>query len=282
MNILLTELEKYGREYQLNQEKKYRDRKNNHWKIRIELAKKLVEMYSLPRLGAKETQEIIVVDVGCSIGTFAIEFAKMGYKSFGIDFDSSAIEIAKKLACEENVSPVFVIGDVSDWKETIDGIDIAIFFDIFEHLHDDELGSLLKSIKNAISKGGSVVFHTFPTQYDYMFFGKKYLRWGLIPFKYLSPSKFNLITKAYASLYDIALLFKKGSTYKELMKVSRHCNPLTSLRLKDILGRAGYELLFLESSNLYDEEKSIQKQFRNQPMSYRNLYGVAIPSDIRV
>ncbi len=35
------------------------------------------------------------MDVGCSIGTFAIEFAAKGYRSFGIDFDQTALDIAR-------------------------------------------------------------------------------------------------------------------------------------------------------------------------------------------
>lgn len=115
---------KYGREYQLKQAEKYKNRENNHWKFRIDMAKTLVERYSLPRFKGKPNKEVIVVDVGCSIGTFAIEFAKMGYQSFGIDLDKSALDIARQLS----------------------------------------------HIGKQLSNEGSLVSHTFPTQYDYIFF----------------------------------------------------------------------------------------------------------------
>jgi len=251
----------YGREYQLEQANKYRNRHNNHWKFRIDLAHNLVNTYSLSRLRKKQIGDIIIVDVGCSIGTFAIEFAKLGYRSYGVDFDAEAFEIAKQLCDEENVSAEFVQADISDWKQDFPPIDIAICFDIFEHLHDDELGSFLQSIRKQLSEEGSLVFHTFPTQYDYIFFGKSYLKLPLIPFRTLSTPRFSRIVKAYASLIDIALLVKKGSTYKEAIKSAGHCNPTTKERLKNILERSGYDIVYMESSQLYPFKKSMQKYF---------------------
>jgi len=269
----------YGEECQLRQAEKYRNRKNNHWKFRIELSNDLVARYAVPRLKGKAVSDCIVVDVGCSIGTFAIEFAKLGYRSYGIDFDPEALKIARQLSAEENVSPEFVLGDISDWNHSFPPIDIAICFDIFEHLHDDELGALLTAIRKQLSREGSLVFHTTPTQYDYIFFGKgyRYLRFPLLPFKFLSPPRFTKLVKAYSCLIDIALLFIKGSTYRESIKSMGHCNPTTKERLTELLKRAGYDIIYIESSQLYHFKQSIQKQFSNQPVTHRNLYGIAVP-----
>jgi len=267
----------YGEQYQLNQAKKFRDRNNNHWRARIDLAKTLVERYSAPRLQGKSDQEVTVVDVGCSVGTFAIEFAKTGYRSFGVDFDMSALELARQLAQEENVSPEFICGDVADWPSNLPSIDIAVCFDIFEHLHDDELGAFLVSIKKQLSENGSLVFHTFPTQYDYIFFTRAYIRNLMTPFKHLSPRKFDVVTKAYASLLDVAYLLRRGQTYRESIRAYGHCNPTTVERLSHILRRVGYEILALESSNLYQTHESVQRQFQRQPITHRNVYGVAVP-----
>jgi 2-polyprenyl-3-methyl-5-hydroxy-6-metoxy-1,4-benzoquinol methylase len=274
-NIKSTSFE-YGQNYQLNQAEKYRNRIHNHWKFRVELAKNLVEKYALP-LFENNHEKLTVVDIGCSIGTFAIEFAKSGYHSYGIDFDNSALEIARSLAEEENVSPEFICGDVSDWKANFPAIDIAICFDIFEHLHDDELGSLLSSLKKQLSTQGSLVFHTFPTQYDYLFFeGFRYFPLAL--FAHIVPANlFNRIVKIYSLLVDIILIFAKGMTYQERIKNNSHCNPTTVQRITEILERAGYKIVYMKSSNLYNFKNGIQKWFSRQPISYRNIYGVAIP-----
>ena len=105
------------------------------------MANRLVSQYALPRLGHKSTSDIIVTDVGCSIGTFAIEFAKLGYRSYGVDFDPEALTQARRLCEEEKTHAEFICGDIANWNKQLPPIDIAICFDIFEHLHDDELGS---------------------------------------------------------------------------------------------------------------------------------------------
>jgi len=282
-NIKPTSFE-YDLKYQQRQLEKYQNRTKNHFKDRIELAQRIVDQYVLPRLRDKQKQ-ITVVDIGCSIGTFAIEFARRGYRSYGIDFDSSALEIARQLAKEENVSAEFICDDITNLSDNFSDIDIAICFDIFEHLHDDEIGSVLSSIKRQLSKQGCLVFHTFPTQYDYIFFSK--FRYPLIPFKYLASYKlFNLVVKIYSLLLDIGLLLMKSKTYKERIKKNSHCNPTTIERLKEILQRAGYEIIFIETSNIFKFEnkpsrQKLQKLFSYHPISHRNIYGVAVPETLK-
>jgi len=267
----------YGSDYQKEMAGKYRNRNSNHWKLRIELARDLVEKYVLPKYQGRPKKDIVLLDIGCSIGTFAIEFSKLGYRSYGIDFDSSALDIAKQLSDEEGVTPEFICGDVSKWDKDLPPVDIAICFDIFEHLHDDELGSLLASIRSRFSGKGALVFHTFPTQYDYIFYYKRYLSYPILLFKNLPRSVFDRIVKAYSSILDALLLLKTGKTYKEMIGHDSHCNPTTGERLTEILKRAGYEVVFLESSNLYKNGSHVQKRLRKQPIAFRNIYGVAIP-----
>jgi len=267
----------YGPGYQLAQLSKYRNRHNNHWGIKIELARDLVARYVRPRLREKPNSDIVVVDLGCSIGTFAIEFAKLGYRCYGVDFDPAALKIARQLSAEENVSVEFVQADVADWKRECPPVDIAICSDIFEHLHDDELGALLQSVRKQLSQAGSLVFHTFPTQYDYLFFSRSYVRWPLLLVKDLPADTFERVARAYASVIDVWLLLAKGHTYHDSLKSAVHCNPLTKERLTDLLERAGYEVLCIETAQLYPFKDAVQKQFLKHPISYRNLYGVAVP-----
>lgn len=275
----------YGSRYQNSLLQRYRNRENNWWKDRIDLGIRLVESYALPRFPNKSAEEINVVDVGCSIGTFAIEMAKLGYRSYGIDFDKSAIELATELSREENVSPTFVIGDVADWGDEFPKIDVAICFDIFEHLHDDEIGSLLNSLRNQLSEDGCIVFHTFPTQYNYILFNNtrlSFTRYPMYLFKYFPARIFNKSLKIYALLVDIIFVLFRGITYKESIKKAAHCNPTTPERLKDIFKRSNFSLLFYESANIYHTgedwlNQSVQESFSNQPITYRNLYGVAVP-----
>jgi 2-polyprenyl-3-methyl-5-hydroxy-6-metoxy-1,4-benzoquinol methylase len=269
----------YGDAYQLHQAETYRNRATNHWRHRIQLAHSLTQRFALPRLAGVAPANVVTVDVGCSIGTFAIEFAKLGYSSYGVDFDPSALDIARQLAREEGVAPEFVRGDVSDWSHNFPRIDIAICFDVFEHLHDDELGAFLVAIRNQLSERGSLVFHTFPAQYDYVFHSRALVALPLVPFAWLPPPAFARLARTYASLIDVGLLLATGSTYKERIKQESHCNPTTLPRLTDILKRAGYEILVVESADLFPPRHAASKWFADQPIAHRNIYGVAVPGD---
>src|SRR5687768_5040895 len=96
----------YGAQYQKTKLNDYLGRRSNNWRFRLEVAERLVRDFVLQRLNVPPS-DIVTVDIGCSIGTFAIEFAKRGYRSYGIDFDPEAIHLAKQLSAQEGVSPTF-------------------------------------------------------------------------------------------------------------------------------------------------------------------------------
>jgi len=247
----------------------------------------VIEVLVLQDRQNRKEKELVIVDVGCSIGTFAIEFAKLGYQAYGIDFDSTALEIGKELSNEEDTNVTFINSNISSWSDlSLPKIDIAVCFDIFEHLHDDELGSLLTSIKKQLSGTGRLIFHTFPTEYDYLFYFERskvkkiftpcLRRIPLMMAKNLPEKYFERFVRAYASFFDIMYLLVKGRTYKDSIKNNSHCNPLTKKRLEDILIRSGYEILKIETTQLYPFKNHIYQIFSSQPISHRNLFGAAI------
>jgi len=263
----------YGNDYQEKQVEKYKNRNSNHWKYRIELFESLLEKIK----AHNSISETFVADIGTSIGTFAIEAAKKGYKAAGIDFDPEAITVAKQLAKEENVEVDFICADVSQAIYLKEKIDIAVCFDIFEHMHDDELGSLLLALKQKLSENGKIVFHTFPNQFDYIFFEHTLLALPLMPFCFFPKKCFTRMVKMHAAFIDILILVLKGKTYQESIKKKSHCNPLTIERLNDIFVRAGYAIELLESKQLYKYRKTRMNIFRKQPVTYRNIYGIISP-----
>lgn len=264
----------YGRAYQLHQAEKFRQRQSNRWRIRIALAFELFDRFVLPRL-SREPRGTVVVDVGCSVGTFAIEFSKRGFQAFGVDFDPAAIEIATELSREERASARFVCQDVSDFSQTQGKtIDVAVCFDIFEHLHDDELGSLLQSLKRNLSAGGHLIFHTYPSQYGYIFQNGG-LRLPLIPLAWLGAGLFSRLARSYAAALDGAWILARGASHRESIKLDGHCNLLTVERVGDILRRSGFEIVSLESANLYGLSPAAGRIFSRQPLAHQNIYGVA-------
>lgn len=272
----------YGLEYQRGQAAKYRARATNHWAIRVGLAMRLADEFAMPRLGARAAAQpatVRVLDVGCSIGTFAIEFAKRGFTATGIDLDADALTIARELALEEGVAPVFLQEDVSAWTGGPGSIDIVVAFDLFEHLHDDELGAMLRAIRTALRPDGTLIYHTFPTEFDYIFFSKHKPLWEpLEPFAHLPPEEFEKRARAYAARLDAEYLESGGVPHREWIELHQHCNPLTRPRLERMLARAGFRSALIETAQLYPFGPAQQARFAGQPIADRNLYGAAVPA----
>jgi hypothetical protein len=269
----------YGASYQDRQAEKYRNRASNHWKIRIDLFNDLVDRLALPRLGRPDPASITAVDIGCSIGTFALESARRGFRAIGLDMDPAALAIARQLAHEEGVNPEFICADVSAWASS-GSIDFAIAFDLFEHLHDDEIGSLLRTIRAAMSPEGSLIYHTFPTEYEYLFYeddGR--LAAPLEAFTHLPPDEFDRRVRAHALRLDADRLDRGQPTQRERIARDVHCNPLTRPRLDAMLERAGFRSLEIRTAQLYDFRPQQQAKFAGQPIADRNLFGVAVPRE---
>jgi len=269
----------YGERSQAKMAAKYRNRANNHWARRIAFCQELVREHVSPAK-TKPPAETVLVDIGCSIGTFAIEFAKLGYRAYGVDFDPAAIRWAQMLAVEEKVSPTFIQMDVAEWgKRDLPKIDIAVCFDIFEHLHDDELGALLQSLRRQLAPGGAVVFSTTPTQFGYMYSGGSrklaLVRALVYPLTWLGPKSFPRAFRAYAALTDTLLLLFRGKDHRELIKREKHCNPLTRERLEDIFRRAGYRLDRIETLDLHPLPGRFAAALRRHPICRSHIVGIA-------
>lgn len=277
----------YGKEHQEQMKLFYCQSKiendSNHEYQRIVLAKKLVKQCIENNLQGLEPKDITIVDIGCSIGTFAIEFSKSGYQTIGIDFDPEAIKIAKMLNDEEKTNAQFFQMDVADWNNSFPKIDIAICFDIFEHLHDDELGSLFHILKKQLTPWGCVVFHTLPQEFDYIFWNRKkgiiQIPLFLRPFRFVSASLFQRLVRVYALIYDIGLVLFKNKTYKQIIKKDGHPNPLTVERLTDIFERSNYTVNLMETGFISEQFRKKNKHFfENSPITHRSLWGIAVPN----
>jgi 2-polyprenyl-3-methyl-5-hydroxy-6-metoxy-1,4-benzoquinol methylase len=276
----------YGPSHQKDMEKFYWESKvqsvsNHNWN-RVQLAEQIVA--NATEMLGKTNAETTILDVGCSVGCLAIHFSKLGYSTIGIDFDPVAIARAEQLNVIDNgKNAKFILGDVSDTHPQLPPIDIALCFDIFEHLHDDELGSLLQSLRRVLAPNGVVVFHTYPQCYDYIFSyrcknQKVSFPVLLKPLSYLPAPFFKKAVRIYASLIDIVLILITGKTWRERIKMTGHCNALTVERLTDILARANYDILELQSGFITDQfNPGAKKRFLKHQITHRSIYGMTRP-----
>jgi len=103
-----------------------------------------------------------ILDVGCGTGRHAIELTKRGYSITGIDLSATQIKRAKEKAKLENLEINFMVTDARQlpFKQEFD---IATMlceggFPLMET--DEENFEILKSITNALTKNGKIIFTT--------------------------------------------------------------------------------------------------------------------------
>ncbi len=263
----------YTSTYVNAQLKKFRNRNSNHWQNHISLAKKLVADYAPP-------PPVTLLDLGCSIGTFALEFALDGYDTIGLDFDSKALEQGEELAKELGCKPKWVCEDAGSFVLQ-EKVDIVVCFDLLEHLSDDIIIRTLSCVRENLKNGGAFIFHTFPTQYDHVFYRGALTCLPLIPFRSLTHKSFLRLVKYYSSFLDMFYYLRYGKTHKGVIAGSVHPNPLSRGRLKDFLENTGFDVVLLEmgldSVNPLKPGQGVlaKKFFSDQPAACRSLWGAA-------
>jgi SAM-dependent methyltransferase len=102
-----------------------------------------------------------VVDIGCGMGTFAIECARRGAVALGVDPAPAALPVARRVAEVEGVrSARFVRADGVRLPLADGSMDLALAADVTEHLDDATLASLLSEAVRVLRPGGRLVLYT--------------------------------------------------------------------------------------------------------------------------
>lgn len=259
----------YDLTYSMNQLKKFLLRRDNHWKVRIN---NVLESLSLFELTGNRA-----LDLGTSVGTFAVELAQRDYQVTGVDADEKAIGIARLMAEHYGLTINYVTADASIRDTFTDNsFDVIIAEDIFEHLHDDVLEKVLSNCYHWLGPGGYLIFHTFPSRFDYIFHGSKW--WiPLVLLAWMNDSRFCRVVEIYnRSLFNPWRKLRTGKTPEESIRYTSHCNLLTATNLKIFLEKAGLLVLKLETRNLYPwSVKGIKRRlFRHKQYFQRNITGI--------
>jgi SAM-dependent methyltransferase len=79
-----------------------------------------------------------ILDVPCGQGRHSIALAKAGLKTTGIDFNTNAIEKARKTAAEQGIETDFVVADMREfsWTHPFDGA--FCFYGSFGYFNDEQ------------------------------------------------------------------------------------------------------------------------------------------------
>jgi SAM-dependent methyltransferase len=106
--------------------------------------------------------EKTVLDLGSALGDVCFLLAPHVKEAVGVDASPRAIELARARASDRGFGNVrFVAGDVADLDAVADGsIDVAGAFDLLEHVDDETVRRMLRSLVRVLKPGGVFVAYT--------------------------------------------------------------------------------------------------------------------------
>tara|TARA_B100002003_G_scaffold114165_1_gene105609 strand:+ start:401 stop:1297 length:897 start_codon:yes stop_codon:yes gene_type:complete len=275
----------YSDDYIKGQAKKFllrkiRDEDVCHWHDRIKLfCDEIIERLDLPK-------DAKYLDLGCNIGTFAIELAFRGKQAIGLDLSGDALIYAEAFSTSLGLKnrPKFIKGDASE-REIFqsESFDAILAEDIFEHLHENLLVKTINNCAHWLKPGGFLVFHTHPTKYDYLFHSRGWKSvLALLPVTIYSlihrERKFKRMVENYHRyvMNPISKL-KSGKTHEEKIIHKPHCNLMTVDHLENLIQSAGMLSLSIKTACLYKRDRVRKRAiiFGKREYFHRNIYGIA-------
>jgi ubiquinone/menaquinone biosynthesis C-methylase UbiE len=109
----------------------------------------------LPPLAGKR-----VLDVGCGMGTFAIEAGRHGAHAVGLDLASAALPAALAVARSEQADAAFVRADAAVLPIRSGSVDVALAADFTEHLDGETLDRIAAELARVVKVGGQLIVYT--------------------------------------------------------------------------------------------------------------------------
>lgn len=230
-------------------------------------------------------QPLKVLDLGCAVGCHAIELARKGHQTWGIDVLGVMIDRGRELAESLGLSQQVQLleGDVRYLERYYDHqfFDAVVACDIFEHLDDEAIRQVLAGLQKVVRPGGTIVIQTSPGRHYYWFDPKRWkLLAALAPFAWLPDRLFS----AYVFGLERWLFGHRRRDHKVFYRhETGHINCLTDIELRRFLIEAGFVNVhaFAEHTHpgLKDEgcrlAKWTQWLFGRKSIACRNVYGIA-------
>lgn len=132
-----------------------------------------------------------VLDIGCGTGITSKFMADIGACVTAIDISPMLIEYAKKFSYHSSIN--YVIGDISAFKSNT-RFDIITFIDVIEHIRDDHVYPMMKSIVKNNSHESSIIYLNTPNFNFIEFMADKY------------PDKLQIIDNGYSVDFIVNML----------------------------------------------------------------------------
>lgn len=107
----------------------------------------------------RSSQDATLLDVGCGIGSIALELQKRGYSVTGVDFSAVAVEKARSRGVSAFLSDV----DKDGLKFPERSFDVVWAGDVVEHVFDPI--NLMREVARVLKPGGRLLF-TVPNDFN--------------------------------------------------------------------------------------------------------------------
>jgi len=226
-----------------------------------------------------------ILDLGCAIGCHAIELARQGHQTWGIDVLPAMIERGRELAASLGLSQrVHLIeGDVRvlDRYFKSEFFDAVVACDIFEHLEDGALRQLLAGLRQVVRPGGTIVIQTSPARYYYWFEPtRRKLLALLVPLAWLPDRLFS----AYVHWLEHWPFRARRCDHEHFYRQEHgHINCLDHLDLRRLLVEANLENVHTFAEHTHPGTKDegcmrarwTRRLFGRKSVACRNVYGIA-------
>ena len=132
----------------------------------------------------------LTVDLGCGTGNYAIWLARKGFHVTGIDISEKAVDLARKLAEQEEVECMFRVGNLTDTDFTVDNeYEFAYDWEVLHHVFPEDRYTYIQNVSRLLHKGAKYFSVCFNEQ-DPDFGGKgKYRKTPMETTLYFSSEK---------------------------------------------------------------------------------------------
>lgn len=88
------------------------------------------------KFNERKARDLAVLDIGCGAGTFAMQWARQGYRAHGVDIGKPLIELAQRRAAEAGLDARFELASATHLPYADDSMDICALPQLLEHVQD--------------------------------------------------------------------------------------------------------------------------------------------------
>jgi len=108
------------------------------------------------------------IDIGCGLGNYSRELARMGFEMFGIDFSDVAIEKARTLANKDKLSIEFLILDFTqEFKLDLSEFDFAFDYGLLHHIFPNYRETYVRNVAKLLKRNAYYLSIAFNEEDDY-------------------------------------------------------------------------------------------------------------------